>query len=92
MKPSISHRSAHGTGLDFLAAEGVEGFLSEDFAGDPDGPAEIAPVFLVAHVVEADYRGVLRIAERKVTAPRDGERIGPTWAWKPCIGAAALPS
>ena len=79
--------------LDLRPAIGVEGLLGEDLAGQPHAVAEIRPVLLMAHIVEADARiGLVGSADFSVTAPRDFERIGPTWAWKPWPSAAALPS
>ena len=79
--------------LDLVADVGREGVLREDLARQADAGAEVLPVLLVAHVVEADPRRVGRDRrERSVTWPREGDRIGPTWAWKPCPSAAALPS
>ena len=37
-------------------------------------------------------RAVNSQVDRSRTVPRDFDRIGPTWTWKPCPSAAALPS
>ena len=50
-----------GARLDLVAGIGREGGLGEDLAGEPDAAAEVAPVLLVGHVVEADRRRLGRV-------------------------------
>ena len=45
-----------GAGLDLVAGVGAEGGLAEDLAGQADAVAEVGPVLLGRHVVEADRR------------------------------------
>ena len=94
MKASIaSSRDDVGAGLDLAAAIGVEGGLREDLAGQAHAGAHLGPVVGMAHVVEEDAR--MLVADRREasrTQPRLFERIGPTWAWKPCSVARPLPS
>jgi hypothetical protein len=71
---------------------GSIGLLGHDLPRQADRAAEIDPVLIVAHVVEQDRgrRGGGGPAQRH--APRLSDRIGPTWAWKPCPSATVEPS
>ena len=81
-----------GAGLDLVAGVGAEGRLGEDLAGQADAAAEVDPVLLGRHVVEADRRRHGRVGALQADVPREGERIGPTWAWKPWPLTAERPS